>query len=129
MASVLGDYVAGALTGVATAGAVRAVVWPGMDMVIAMLLGMAVGMLVHLALGVLFMPVFGMFETMIPGMLIGMYGGMFFGMRDSMHAGSHTLGAALLVGAGFGVVVVAGRGHQHTGSHFPSCQVRTASIG
>ena len=37
-----------------------------------------------------------------------MYGGMLFGMRDSMAAGSATLGAAALVGAAFGAIVVLG---------------------
>jgi hypothetical protein len=45
---------------------------------------------------------------MIPASLIGMYGGMFFAMRDSMAAGSRTLTAALVVGAVFGAIVVAG---------------------
>jgi hypothetical protein len=104
----IGDYAAGMLTGVATALAVRALVWPGMDMVIAMLLGMAVGMVLHLVLGMLLAPILGMFETMMPGSLIGMYGGMLFGMRDSMVAGSTTHGAAAAVGAVFGAVVVFG---------------------
>jgi hypothetical protein len=45
---------------------------------------------------------------MISGSLIGMYGGMLFGMRDSMAAGSAALTAAVLVGAGFGALVVLG---------------------
>jgi hypothetical protein len=49
----IGDYLAGALIGVATALAVRFIVAPGMDMVVSMLLGMAVGMLLHLLLGFL----------------------------------------------------------------------------
>lgn len=102
----LGDYIAGMLTGTAIALAVRALVWPGMDMVLAMLLGMAVGMAIHLILGLLLSPLFGMFETMIPGTVIGMYGGMMFGMRDSMAAGSRTLGAVALVGAVLGAAVV-----------------------
>jgi hypothetical protein len=104
---LIGDYAAGALTGAVTTLAVRAIVWPGMDMVIAMLLGMGAGMLVHLVLGLGLAPLLGMFETMIPAMFIGMYGGMLFGMRDSMGAGSQTIGQALLVGALFGVIVVA----------------------
>jgi hypothetical protein len=108
MLFVLGDYMAGMLVGAATAFAVRAVVWPGMDMVIAMLVGMALGMVVHVALGLLFMPLLGMFQSMLPAMTIGMYGGMAFGMRDSMAAGSSTLGAAGAVGALFGAIVVFG---------------------
>lgn len=104
----IGDYLAGMIIGVATTLAVRLIVWPGMDMVIAMLLGMAAGMVLHLVLGFALAPLLGMFETMIPGSLIGMYGGMLFGMRDSMAAGSTTLSAALLVGAIFGAIVVAG---------------------
>jgi hypothetical protein len=105
---VLGDYVVGMLVGALTALSVRAAVWPGMDMVIAMLLGMAVGMIIHLVLGLLLAPVLGMFYTMAPAMVIGMYGGMLFGMRDSMAAGSRTLTAAATVGALFGALVVLG---------------------
>lgn len=108
MLFTIGDYIAGMLIGVATTVAVRALVWPGMDMVIAMLIGMAVGMILHLVLGLILSPILGMFETMMPGSLIGMYGGMLFAMRDSMAAGSATLGAAVLVGAAFGAIVVLG---------------------
>jgi hypothetical protein len=107
MVFVMGDYFAGMMVGVVTAVAVRMVVWPGMDMVIAMMPGMALGTILHLVLGVIFAPPIGMFEAMIPGSLIGMYGGMFFGMRDSMAAGSRTYHAAIMVGALFGAVVVA----------------------
>lgn len=106
MIFIVGDYLAGMLVGAATALAVRLVVWPGMDMVIAMMLGMALGMILHLVLGLLLAPAIGMFEAMIPASLIGMYGGMFFGMRDSMAAGSRTYHVAMLVGAIFGAVVV-----------------------
>jgi hypothetical protein len=105
---VIGDYLAGMLIGALTALAVRAAVWPGMDMVLAMMVGMAVGMIVHVIIGLLLSPLLGMFETMLTAMWIGMYGGMAFGMRDSMAAGSHTLGAAAMVGALFGAVVVLG---------------------
>jgi hypothetical protein len=108
MLFTIGDYLAGALIGVVTALAVRLIVAPGMDMVVAMLLGMAVGMLLHLLLGFLMAPGLGMFQTMLPGSLIGMYGGMLFAMRDSMGAGSQTLAAAAAVGALFGLIVVAG---------------------
>jgi hypothetical protein len=104
----IGDYLAGILIGVATTLAVRVVVWPGMDMVLAMMIGMGVGTVVHLVLGLTLAPLVGMFETMVPGSLIGMYGGMLFGMRDSMAAGSLTLESATMVGAIFGVVVVIG---------------------
>lgn len=108
MLFAIGDYLSGMLIGVATTLAVRAIVAPGIDMVIAMILGMAVGMVLHLILGMLLAPLLGMFETMMPGALIGMYGGMLFGMRDSMAAGSRTLPAAIVVGAVFGALVVAG---------------------
>jgi hypothetical protein len=108
MLFALGDYLAGMIIGVVTTLAVRAIVSPGMDMVIAMLLGMAAGMVLHFVIGLLLAPLVGMFETMMPGSLIGMYGGMLFGMRDSMAAGSPTLSAAVVVGAIFGAVVVAG---------------------
>lgn len=108
MLFAIGDHLAGALVGAVTALAVRFVVAPGMDMVVAMLLGMAVGMVLHLLLGFLLAPALGMFQTMMPASLIGMYGGMLFAMRDSMGAGSRTLGATAAVGALFGVIVVAG---------------------
>jgi hypothetical protein len=104
----IGDYLAGMLIGVATTLAVRSIVSPGMDMVLAMLIGMAAGTIVHLLLGLLLAPLVGMFETMMPASLIGMYGGMLFGMRDSMAAGSHTLASATTVGAIFGAIVVLG---------------------
>ncbi len=102
----IGDYVAGMIFGVLTTIAVRILVWPGMDMVIAMMVGMAAGMVLHVIFGLLAAPAVGMFNVMIPASIIGMYGGMFFGMRDSMAAGSRTLGAAMLVGAVFGAAVV-----------------------
>jgi hypothetical protein len=108
MLFTVGDYIAGMLIGVATALVVRAIVTPGMDMVIAMLIGMTAGMVVHLVLGFVLSPLLGIFETMMSGALIGMYGGMLFGMRDSMAAGSTTVGAAALVGAAFGAIVVLG---------------------
>ena len=103
----LGDCLAGMLVGVVTALAVHAVVAPGMDMVIAMLIGMAFGMIVHMVLGLAVAPLLGMFQTMVPASLIGMYGGMMFGMRDSMGAGPYGYGGVALVGAIFGLVVVA----------------------
>lgn len=102
----IGDFFAGILVGVATTLVVRSIVWPGMDMVLAMLIGMAAGMVVHLLIGLILAPLVGMFETMMPASLIGMYGGMLFGMRDSMAAGSLTLASAVAVGAIFGAVVV-----------------------
>lgn len=104
----IGDYLAGILIGVATTLAVRAIIWPGMDMVLAMLIGMAIGTVVHLVLGFILAPLIGMFETMIPASFIGMYGGMLFSMRDSMAAGSLTLVSAISVGAIFGIIVVLG---------------------
>src|SRR5258707_12764673 len=108
MLFTIGDYLAGILIGVATTLAVRVVVWPGMDMVLAMLIGMAAGTVVHLLLGFIFAPLVGMFETMVPASLIGMYGGMLFGMRDSMAAGSLTVASATTVRAIFGAIVVLG---------------------
>lgn len=108
MLFTLGDLFAGMLVGAATALGVRAAVWPGMDMVLAMLVGTAIGMAIHLVLGLILAPLLGMFETMMPASVIGMYGGMFFGMRDSMAAGSRTTRAAAIVGVIFGLVVVLG---------------------
>ena len=76
MLFAIGDYLAGILIGIVTALLVRIVVWPGMDMVIAMLLGTALGMAVHLFLGLILSPLLGMFETMVSASLVGMYGGM-----------------------------------------------------
>lgn len=104
----LGDYVAGALTGVLTAFAVRMIVGPQWEMVVAMLVGMTVGMLTHMTLLLLFIPLLGTFEVMMPGAIIGMYGGMLFGMRDSMQQAYVPLSTALAVGALFGLVVVFG---------------------
>jgi hypothetical protein len=108
MIFMVGDYFAGMIVGALTAFAVRMVVWPGMDMVMAMIVGMALGMSIHVVLGLVLAPMIGMFNAMIPASLIGMYGGMFFGMRDSMAAGSRTLMAAIVVGILFGAIVVAG---------------------
>ncbi len=108
MAFVIGDYLAGALIGALTALGVRAAVYPGMDMVIAMMLGMGIGFIIHVVAGLMLAPLLGMFEIMVPASLIAMYGGMLFAMRDSMAAGSRALGSALLVGAGFGLAVVVG---------------------
>jgi len=104
----LGDYLAGVLTGVLTAFAVRMVVGPQWDMVVAMLVGMTVGMLVHMSLLLLFIPLLGTFEVMMPGAIIGMYGGMLFGMRDSMQQAYVSWSTALAVGALFGLLVVLG---------------------
>jgi hypothetical protein len=119
MLFLLGDCGAAALTGAATALAVRLAVPPNLDMVVAMGLGMAIGTVVHLLLGFAFTPLLGMFETMVPGMYVGMYGGMLFGMRDSMQQGVVPLGTALIVGAGFGVVVA-------VAIHFWNAQLRHA---
>lgn len=102
----LGDYLAGILTGVLTALAVRVIVGPNWDMVLVMLVGMAVGMGVHLSLLLLLIPLLGAFEVMMPGAIIGMYGGMLFGMRDAMQQHIISLNQALAVGGLFGFVVV-----------------------
>lgn len=102
----VGDHVAGAVTGAATAGVVGITVTPAWDMALAMVAGMGIGMAVHVVLMLLCGPVLGMFQVMVPGSLIGMYGGMIFGMRDSMvHGDPH--GYGVLAGAFFGLIVVA----------------------
>ena len=106
LAFVLGDYIAGALVGVLTAGAVHLLIGPTMDTVIAMILGMVLGMVVHLVVGLLLTPLLGAFHTMIPGSLIGMYGGMLFAMRDTMQHPT-SLGHAAGIGVVFGIIVVA----------------------
>ncbi len=108
MLFAVGDYLAGIVIGILTALAVRYLVYPGMDMVVAMVIGMAVGMVIHVVMGFVLGPFIGLFETMMPGSLIGMYGGMLFGMRDSMAAGSTSTLSLLLVGGGFGALVVFG---------------------
>lgn len=104
----LGDYLAGGLTGAATAVVVRGIVNPELDMVLAMLIGMAAGMVVHLSIGVALSPLLGLFHCMVPGGLIGMYGGMFFAMRDTMQHHPGSLGRVVVVGIVFGLVVTAG---------------------
>ncbi len=103
----IGDYVCGALVGGTTAAAVRGWVGPETDMVVAMVLGMGIGIIVHLAIGLLLTPLLGMFHAMIPGSLIGMYGGMMFAMRDSMQEHAGSLEHAVVVGVGFGVLMIA----------------------
>lgn len=103
---VIGDYVAGGITGAATAAAVRAVVGSGLDLALAMLLGVGVGMLVHLPFSLALSPLLGAFHVMVPGSLIGMYGGMLFAMRDVMQPGP--IGPAVGAGIAFGVLVTAG---------------------
>ena len=103
----IGDYLGGAAIGVATALIVRLIIWPGMDMVLAMLLGLGLGTLISTVLGYMLSPMLGIVETMIPGSLTGMYGGMLFAMRDSMAAGSRRMAASLVVGAIFGPLVTA----------------------
>ncbi len=104
----LGDYLAGALTGGLTALAVRMLVGPQWDMVVAMLVGTAAGMTVHLLLLLVLVPLVGDFEVMMPGALIGMYGGMLFGMRDSMQQAYVSLEMACAVGVLWGLLVVLG---------------------
>jgi hypothetical protein len=102
---ILGDYTAGAVTGAATAAVVRAVVWPGFDLALAMLLGVGIGTFTHFAVGALLSPLLGMFHVMVPGSLIGMYGGMLFAMRDAMQTVSAT--HAIGVGVLFGIILTA----------------------
>jgi hypothetical protein len=97
--------VAGAATAAAAAGLVHAVVAPGCDLVLAMLIGMAAGMLAHLAVLALASPLLGFFQVMAPGAIIGMLGGTLFAMRDAMQTASWS--RALAVAALFGVLVVA----------------------
>jgi hypothetical protein len=106
LAFALGDYFAGALTGLLTAGVVHLLVGPTMDMALAMILGMVVGMAVHLVIGIPLAPFLGAFHTMIPGSLIGMYGGMLFAMRETMQQPA-SFGHAARIGVLFGIIVVA----------------------
>jgi hypothetical protein len=101
----IGDYCGGAACGGLTAVAVRAVVTPEWDMVVAMLMGMVVGMVVHIVVGLALSPLLGMLHVMVPGSLIGMYGGMFFAMRDTMQAHAGSRGSVIVVGIAFGLAV------------------------
>ena len=104
-AYALGDYAVGAATAVAAAVPVHALVDPGMDVVVAMLLGTVLGTLAHLLVLGLAAPLVGFFQVMAPGGLVGMYGGMFFGMRDAMQVASWT--HVVIVAVLFGLAVVA----------------------
>jgi hypothetical protein len=101
----VGEYGAGALIALATAIPIHALVHPGWDLVLAMLLGSAIGMAVHMVLGFALGALIGMFQVMLAGSLIGMYGGMLFAMRDAMQAASWTQTTAVAIV--FGVLVVA----------------------
>lgn len=100
-----GDYLGGAVCGGLTGVAVRAVVTPQWDMVVAMLMGMVIGMVVHVGVGLALSPLLGMLHVMVPGSLIGMYGGMFFAMRDTMQMHPGSFVSVIAVGMGFGLAV------------------------
>jgi hypothetical protein len=102
----LGEYAAGVGTAVAAAVSIHALVDPGWDMVIPMLVGAVLGSAAHVVVLALLGPVVGMFHVMAPGALIGMYGGMLFAMRDSMQAVSWSQSVAVAVAVG--VLAVAG---------------------
>jgi len=102
----LGEYVAGGTTATIMACAVHAIVTPGWDMALAMLVGGLVGIGVHVVVAMLAGPLLGMFPVMASGSLIGSYGGMIFAMRDSMQAASW--GRVSAIAALFGLVAVAG---------------------
>lgn len=101
----VGDYLSGAVIGVATAAAVRAIISPGLDMAVSMVAGMLIGTAVHLLISVLMVPLLGLFHCMVPGALIGMYGGMLFAMRDAMQHLPGSIGRSILVGLLFGLAV------------------------
>lgn len=101
---IIGDYIAGAVIGAVTAVAVHAVVWGGMDMVLAAMIGVLLGMIVHVVIGIVLTPALGAFHVTLPGSLIGMYGGMMFAMRDAMQ-GPVSLQRAAVIGAVFGALV------------------------
>jgi hypothetical protein len=61
------NCLSGILIGIATTLVVRAIVWSGMEMVLAMLVGMAAGLVSHLLLGFMLALLVGMFETMVAG--------------------------------------------------------------
>jgi hypothetical protein len=100
-----GDCAASAMVGGVTAALVRLAIGPDTDMVVGMLLGMGIGMVVHVVIAVCVTPVLGMFHAMVQTGLVGMYGGMLFAMRDTMVHNPGSLGRAVVIGAGFGLVV------------------------
>ena len=105
-----GDCFASASVGLLTAAAVRAVITPKWDMVIAMLVGMLIGTAVHLLVGLVLTPLIGALEAMVPAGLTGMYGGMYFAMRDAMQTQgplSDSLAIGAATGAGAYVLVCA----------------------
>ena len=104
-AYLLGEYVAGVVTAVATAVPIHALVDRDWDMVLAMLAGTVLGTAAHLVVLGLLGPLVGFFHVMAPGAVVGMYGGMLFGMRDSMQAVSRSRAVAVAVAVG--VLVVA----------------------
>ncbi len=104
-AYLLGEYVAGVTTALATAVPMHALVDRDWDMVAAMLAGTVLGTVAHLVVLVLLGPLVGFFHVMAPGALVGMYGGMLFGMRDSMQAVSWS--RAVEVAVAVGILVVA----------------------
>lgn len=102
---LVGEYVAGIVTAVATAVPIHALVDRDWDMVVAMLAGTVLGTAAHLVVLVLLGPLVGFFHVMAPGAVVGMYAGMLFGMRDSMQAVSRS--QALAVAVAVGILVVA----------------------
>ena len=103
-AYLFGEYAAGAVTAIATAVPIHALVDRDWDMVVAMLAGMVLGTTAHLLVLALLGPLVGFFQVMASGALIGMYGGMLFGMRDSMQSVSWSWAVAVAVAVGILVV-------------------------
>ncbi|MHB9004385.1 MAG: hypothetical protein ACYC6C_10040 [Coriobacteriia bacterium] len=99
-----GDCLASIAVGAGTAAAIRLVVTPHWDMVLAMVAGMVLGTVVHLVVAVLLTPLIGALEATVPAGLTGMYGGMYFAMRDAMHGEPAPVHQAALIGAVVGLI-------------------------
>jgi hypothetical protein len=99
-----GDCLASVVVGVATATAIRHIVTPHWDMVLAMAAGMVIGTVIHLVVALLLTPLIGALEATVPAGLTGMYGGMYFAMRDAMHAEPAPVHQAAVIGAVLGLI-------------------------
>lgn len=100
---LLADFFSVALIGGIAGVGTGASVDPQWNMLLAMAVGMVWGMVVQILTLTVLMPAFGAFEVMMPAMLSGMGSGMVVGMLAAMVA--LTPGAALLVGAGIGILL------------------------
>ncbi len=100
---VFGDLFSNAVVGAVAALALGALVSPGWNMLLVMLVGMALGMVIATPLSLPLSALFGAHEVMVPCMTTGMVAGMVVSMKASMEALPPA--TAVIWGAGIGVVV------------------------